>query len=106
MVCGPVSGVSALGLDEDDSPDSFAASLEAAIGGNPGGTLVLCDMHGGTPANAAAVLARRRRGVVFASGANLPMVVEAIMAREKLDGALLARVMEAGRAGMASGPSV
>ena len=103
MICGPLAGVSALSLDDDGSLDSFTSSLDAAIGDAPGGTLVLCDIHGGTPANAAAIVARRHDGAGFVSGANLAMVVEAATSREPLDADLLAALVEAGRSGIVSG---
>lgn len=87
MIVGPVEGLSAVPLLPGETPEGFGAKLDAAfemIAGEE--TLILIDLFGGTPYN---VAARRviEDHVECLTGANLPMLLELVMAR---DGASLA----------------
>lgn len=76
MIGGPQHGIEALALDWGDGVEQararISSSLERLDRGE--GVLVLTDMFGDTPSNAAAALARPGRVEVLA-GVNLPMVV-------------------------------
>jgi len=75
-IAGEVTGIRALSLDWSEGSDEAEASIgreiEALDDGD--GVLVLTDMFGDTPCNAAVALSHRGR-VEIVSGVNLPMVV-------------------------------
>jgi len=84
---GPQQAVAAVEIGRAESPEPFRQRLRALAGDVPGcaGTLVLVDMVGGTPYNSAMALARERPGeqdCLVVSGANLPMLLEALTRRE------------------------
>lgn len=82
MIMGPVEQVFAVSLLPEEAPESFGAKLAAALAGFEGqDVLVLIDLFGGTPYNVAArlVLDGNRECV---TGANLPMLLEVLSARE------------------------
>ena len=97
LICGPTEGVIALGLDPEDSPESFADRLRTEIGSLDGPVLVLTDLPGGTPHNVASVVARSRPQTAVISGVNLGMVVEAATSTKSLDDEAVARLVSAGR---------
>ncbi len=105
MICGQIPDAIAVGLGPSETPDRFAERLRPAIGqgaeASPQDVLVLCDLLGGTPYNVAAAVARRSRRVICLSGANLPMLVEAALSRDRLGDPLIERLLEAGRSGIA-----
>lgn len=98
MICGEMDGVAAVGLTAEDSPETFAERLAAAIGGRRP-TLILSDLYGGTPHNVACGNARRP-GVRCISGANLGLLVEAITTSEELDDRLVDRLVTLAREGV------
>ncbi|WP_203530697.1 PTS sugar transporter subunit IIA [Thermaerobacter sp. PB12/4term] len=104
LILGPQEQVHALGLEPGDSPEVLAGRLESLVAGAERGVLVLADLFGGSPANAAArVLMGGSRGVQVVAGLNLPMLLEVLMARLQgvADAAELARrAAEAGRDGV------
>ena len=73
---GRLAGCEALCLEWDESPESVTRRVEQAVArlDSGEGVLILTDIHGGTPTNAA--MACRRPGrVEVLTGLNLPMVV-------------------------------
>jgi PTS system mannose-specific IIA component len=93
LICGEIPDATVAGLGASETPDHYAEVLRAAIdrdAGAAGQVLVLCDLLGGTPYNVAAAIARRSPRVICLAGANLPMVVEA----------LVERLLEVGRSGI------
>jgi len=101
LICGPIADVAAVGLAADESPDHYTETLRVAIGHGSRRMLVLCDLLGGTPFNVASAIARRSPRVVCVSGVNLAMAVEAALASGDLDEALVERLLEVGRSGIA-----
>ncbi len=101
MICGKIPDATFLGLQPSETPDHYAQTLRSYIDQEPGPVLVLCDLLGGTPYNVAAAIARRSPRVVCLAGANLAMVVEAVLANEPLSDALVERLLEVGRSGIA-----
>jgi len=97
-IAGPAERVFSVPLLPGESLEYFGARLEAAlreIGG--GGTLVLIDLFGGTPYNAAARQALKE-DVECVTGANLPMLLEAIMSRDTVSlPELAAEIAQAGQ---------
>ena len=100
LVCGPLADVTAVDLEPDETPDRYAEQLRAAIGHDGRPVLVLADLLGGTPYNVAAAIVRRSTRVACVAGANLAMVVEAVLATEPLSDSLIERLVEVGRRGI------
>jgi mannose PTS system EIIA component len=100
MICGTAPGVAAFGLARHDSPESLTAQVEASLGaGRP--TLVLTDLYGGTPHNVVSRLARSSGGMVrIIAGANLGLLVEAIISDDPLDDVLVNRLVTLAREGV------
>lgn len=80
--------------------EEFEKKLEEKIlkMGNSKGTLILADIKGGTPFNTGVLVGARMGNIRVIGGCNLPMIVEAIDAREgnNLDDAV-SIVLEAGK---------
>jgi len=95
MICGAQDGARAVDLRSEDSPESFAERLAAAVDPTRD-TLILTDLFGGTPNNVAAAYSRDG-AVRCISGANLGLLIEALTAAEPLGDALVERLVNAGR---------
>lgn len=81
MMFGPQEAVAAVSLAPGDSVEGFLVRLAAALGSLPDGeTLILADLFGGTPANAAARLVRAGSCHLVA-GVSLPMLLEVLGSR-------------------------
>jgi len=82
---GPQANVVALGLGEDESPETFAARLRASMaGGVDDELLLLCDLRGGTPHRLALALARQpstERDCAVVSDTTLGLLCEALVRR-------------------------
>lgn len=86
MMFGPQEKTAAVSLLPSDSADCFqerVVKAMAALGAEQ--TLILADLFGGTPANAAARQVKNGRCHLIA-GVNLPMLLEVLGARN--DGSL------------------
>ncbi|MEA3339085.1 MAG: PTS sugar transporter subunit IIA [Chloroflexota bacterium] len=82
MIAGQTKCLYSVSLLPGESPEGFGAKLEEALQKIEGQeTLVLIDLFGGTPYNVAArqVL---EENVECVTGANLPMLLELVMARD------------------------
>lgn len=99
LICGPTNA-RAVGIQPEDSPESFAERLSAAIGESDDPVLVLTDLTGGTPHNVALVIVRRRPSAFVISGVNLAVVMEAAMSIDVLDSTAVERLVELGRQGL------
>ena len=100
MILGPQSDVSTLSLQPEDDPAGLEARLRKLLGGASPGTLILVDLFGATPANAAAGLLRDRADVEIVSGVSLPMLVEVLARRDFTPpGELAGIALTAGREG-------
>ncbi|WP_028923195.1 PTS sugar transporter subunit IIA [Pseudonocardia acaciae] len=84
VIIGPQAAFRAVALAEHDSPERFGVYLLAAVEDvdRGAGVLVLTDLPGATPFSAAARVAHERPGVEVVSGANLPMLLEALTQRD------------------------
>ena len=85
MIVGPQEHFLAIGMDSAADLGRLREQIEAAAAeaaaGDKDGVLVLADLMGGSPANASAYLATSGTPVVC--GANLPMLLEVLTAREE-----------------------
>jgi len=61
--------------------------------------LILCDLRGGTPANAASFLAAENPNIRLLTGVNMPMVAE-LTAQDTLTDDFLLELIEIGRCGI------
>ena len=87
MILGDLPQVATISLMPGDSLEGLVDRLHAAVNEvNTGdGVLILLDMFGGTPANAAAFLTQQVNDVRAVTGMNLPMLLETVMERMSTD---------------------
>jgi mannose/fructose/sorbose-specific phosphotransferase system IIA component len=104
MIYGEPIQTATVALMPGDSLEGLIERLRAAVEeANSGdGVLILLDMFGGTPANAAALISQQIDNVYAVTGANLPMLLETFMQREGSEtvAALTETAYEAGHAGI------
>lgn len=99
LIAGECSHATALELGRDEAPEAFRKRLLAALqtpdGGRPTEWLVLTDLLGGTPHRVASMVRDELPGpdaCAVVSGANLAMVVDALLSCEgDMDAKRLAR---------------
>jgi mannose PTS system EIIA component len=84
MIYGEPIQTATVALMPGDSLDGLIERLRAAVEEvNSGdGVLILLDMFGGTPANAAALISQQIDNIYAITGVNLPMLLETFMQRE------------------------
>lgn len=83
MLFGDAKNVTALGLQESESPADYAERLDKALQQYPGGVLILVDLFGGTPCNTAMIHAKKvGRALPLVAGVNMPMLISVLNARE------------------------
>jgi mannose PTS system EIIAB component len=102
MILGEQEHLATVSLPPDGSPEDVAEQVTAAVAalGGTGGTLVLADLMGGSPANAVGLLALRDPALHLVSGLNLAMALE-VLANPVGTAAELAEVaLAAGREGV------
>lgn len=83
MISGPQKDVFALPLVEGENPDDYRTKLDELISKNEDkytGTLVLCDLKGGTPYNSAAFVSQKHK-MSLITGMNIPMAITVITSR-------------------------
>lgn len=83
MISGPQEDVFALPLVEGENPDEYRTQLDELISKNEDkyeGTLVLCDLKGGTPYNSAAFVSQKHK-MSLVTGMNVPMAITVITSR-------------------------
>ena len=83
MIMGDLPQVTSVSLMPGDSLEGLVERLQSAVNevNTDQGVLILLDLFGGTPANAAALLSQQMSGVQAVSGVNLPMLLETLLAR-------------------------
>jgi len=106
LICGDVDRVAAVGLEPEDSPESYAERLAAACGSADEPVLVLTDLVGGTPHNVAMTIVRRRPSAHLVSGVNLAVLIEAATSMDALDDDAVERLVAAGRAALSDAASL
>ena len=100
MIMGPQKDVEALALEPQDEPADLKQRIyEAYNRVNKGeGALVLVDMMGGSPGNAAAYLASD--GIPVITGVNLPMLLEIMGMRGMALEDVVGHIIDVGRDGI------
>ena len=105
MIVGPSDDVVAVTFESSEGPDDLLAKDAAAVEGSPSQEhLILVDLFGGSPYNAAACFAARRDDADVVTGVNLPMIIEVLSRR--LTGAGLTELVEAARTSATDGVKV
>ena len=105
LICGVLHDLDAVGLRPDESPETFAERLTAAVGGD-GPVLILTDLVGGTPHNVALALARRMPEATLISGVNLAVLIEAATSTDALDPETVDRLVALGRGALSDASSL
>lgn len=82
---GPAQQVRTLSLRREGSVDELSSDFERVVNevDTGDGVIVLCDLFGGSPCNVASMGLRSARNYHLVSGANLPMLIEAINSRDE-----------------------
>ncbi len=99
LILGEQTNVAAVSLNPQDNLESCHGALMSGIEqlDTSQGVIVLADLFGGTPCNAAA-LGQRERSYPVVAGVNLPMLLEVLMSRDTVASAdeLTSIALEAG----------
>ncbi len=85
MISGELEATRAVELHADDPPEELLGRITAAleqVGGE--NTIIMTDMFGGTPSNAAMSFLQEGQVEVL-TGVNLPMVIEFFLRRERME---------------------
>lgn len=104
LVVGEQENLRSIGLRHEDSIDTFIENVKSMVSETENEVLILTDLLGASPYNAAAQAMNQYRDkkIVSVSGVNLPMLIEAIFKREEADVSTLAEeLVEAGSQGIA-----
>lgn len=93
MIVGAQDGVVTVALNPQDNLDSLQATIREAIdrADAGAGVIILIDLFGGTPGNAAA-LCLSQRELPIVSGVNLPMLLEVLLSRSAMSPEALAEL--------------
>lgn len=85
VIMGPAQQVRTLSLRREGSVDELSSDFERVVNevDTGDGVIVLCDLFGGSPCNVASMGLRSVRNYHLVSGANLPMLIEAINSRDE-----------------------
>lgn len=105
MIAGPQEDLVSVTFEQSEGPDDLLAKYAAAVEGSPSDQyLLLVDLLGGSPCNAAARFAAERDDADVVTGVNLPMLIEVLGRR--MVGADLAELVEVARTSGANGVKV
>ena len=105
MIAGPQEDLVAVTFDPSEGPDDLLAKYTAAVEKSPSDRyLILVDLLGGSPYNAAARFAAEREDADVVTGVNLPMLVEVLGRR--LTGGSLPELVDTARTAGAGGVKV
>jgi mannose PTS system EIIA component len=86
-ILGKQPQVRVLGLDSSEGPEAYQRKIQVVLSemNSPAGVLVMADMMGGTPCNAALQQCRDPRiNFDLVTGVNLPMLVSALTKRHHM----------------------
>jgi len=101
MILGPQENLATVELGPAADPAAVSTEIERALDtlgvGPDDGALIMADLAGGSPSNAAAAVFLRRRSLRLMAGLSLPMALEVLADRYGRTAAELAEVaVEAG----------
>ena len=105
MIAGPQEDLVAITFESSEGPDDLLAKYADAVEKSPSDQyLILVDLLGGSPYNAAARFAAAREDADVVTGVNLPMLFEVLGGR--LTGGTLAELVEKAQTAGAAGVKV
>ncbi|SDM29524.1 PTS sugar transporter subunit IIA [Actinomyces ruminicola] len=105
MIAGPQDDVVPISFDPGEGPDDLLAKYADAVDSSASTQyLLLVDLLGGSPYNAAARFAAAREDADVVTGVNLPMLIEVLGRR--LAGGELAELVEVAKTSGAAGIKV
>ena len=105
MIVGPSDDVVAVTFEPSEGPDDLLAKYAAAVEASSSQEhLILVDLFGGSPYNAAARFAAGRDDADVVTGVNLPMLIEVLGRR--MIGGTLPELVETARTAGAGGVKV
>jgi len=105
LICGALHDLAPVGLQPEDSPETFGERLRAAAAGD-GPLLILTDLVGGTPHNVSLSVARHLPAATVISGVNLAVLIEAATCTDALDASTVERFVSLGRGALADASSL
>jgi PTS system mannose-specific IIA component len=96
MIIGERENLTYLSLSKQDKMEDFTVKLKKLVEETDkgDGVLIIADMFGGTPSNAALMLFGKDDRVRIMTGFNLPLVIEAVMHSSKQIDELVKMLME------------
>lgn len=87
MLFGESENLAAFSLEPGDDIDQYREAFTEVINEFPQGSLILVDLFGGTPCNQVMrYIQETGKPLEVVGGMNLPMLVNAVMAREAMSG--------------------
>lgn len=87
MLFGNAENIAAYSLDPGDDIDFYRETFVKTLNEFPEGTIIMVDLFGGTPCNQVMrYIQETEKPLEVVAGMNLPMLVNAIMARESMTG--------------------
>jgi mannose/fructose/sorbose-specific phosphotransferase system IIA component len=84
MIVGKTENTKAVSFDSTQGVEGLEEAVQAALDQftNCDGVLCLVDIPGGSPARVVAAQSYKHKGLEIISGVSLPMLIEALFARE------------------------
>lgn len=87
MLFGESENIAAFSLEPGDDIDNYRESFVKMINDFPKGSLIMVDLFGGTPCNQVMChIQETGEPLEVVAGMNLPMLIQAVMARESMSG--------------------
>lgn len=87
MLFGESENIAAFSLEPGDDIDNYRKSFAEAVDNFPKGSLIMVDLFGGTPCNQVMChIQETGEPLEIVAGMNLPMLIQAVMARESMSG--------------------
>jgi PTS system mannose-specific IIA component len=102
LIMGPLEACRSICVDVQQSVDASVEAIRAAVEAVDAGAgvLVLTDLFGGTPTTLSLSLLKSKASIEVVTGANLPMLVEAVQGRRLPLPELAAKARDAGQQGI------
>lgn len=102
LIMGPLESCRFVCVDVKQSVDETIESIRTAVNAidTGSGALILTDLFGGTPTTLSLALLKSKANIEVVTGANLPMLIEAIQDRRLPLSELAAKARDAGQQGI------
>src|SRR5690625_1883906 len=96
MIIGSMNDVVFVGLDEEDTPESFTEKVKLELGGISKEILFLVDLYGGTPFHIASYLLKDFKGEII-TGLSLPILIESYTQYIQNDNQNVSQLIQTGK---------